>query len=42
MRAAISTIEELAAAADTTPADQMINTVIEVGEDGSCQSFEYP
>ena len=42
MRAAVAAIEELAAAAGTVPADQMINAVIEVSEDGSCQGFEYP
>lgn len=42
MRAAISTIEELATGVGTTPRDLMINVVIEVVEDGSCRSFEYP
>jgi hypothetical protein len=42
MRVAISTIEELAASGGITPADQMINMVIEVAEEGSCQAFEYP
>ncbi|MBS1881832.1 MAG: DUF5615 family PIN-like protein [Actinobacteria bacterium] len=42
MRLAIATIEEHAAAAAATPADWMINTVVEVAEDGSCQTFEYP
>lgn len=44
MRVAVAAIEELAvgAGAGTSPGDQMINAVIEVAEDGSCQSFEYP
>lgn len=42
MRVAISTIEELAASGGIAPADQMINTVIEVAGEGSCQTFEYP
>lgn len=42
MTVAIATIEELAAAAGSTPADEMINAVVEVTEEGHCRSFEYP
>jgi predicted nuclease of predicted toxin-antitoxin system len=42
MTVAIATIEELAAAAGIAPADQMINAVVELAENGSHQSFEYP
>lgn len=42
MRATIATIEGIAESAGSTPADQMINSVIEVGEEGLCQTFEYP
>lgn len=42
MRLAIAAVEELAAAAGFTPADEMINAVVEVAEDGQCRSFEYP
>jgi predicted nuclease of predicted toxin-antitoxin system len=42
MRLAIAAVEELAVAAGSTPADEMINAVVEVAEDGQCRSFEYP
>lgn len=42
MTVAIATIEELAAAAGSTPGDEMINAVVEITEEGRCRSFEYP
>lgn len=42
MKAAIAEIERLAAAASITPAALMINSVVEVGEEGACERFEHP
>lgn len=42
MKAAIEEIERLAKAADVDPADLMINSILEVDENGSCEHFEHP
>ena len=42
MVAAIEEIERRAEAVGHTPADFMVNGVIEVAEDGSCEHFAYP
>ena len=42
MRTAITEIERLAAEAGSEPAALMINSVLEVAEDGSCERFEHP
>jgi predicted nuclease of predicted toxin-antitoxin system len=42
MKAAIEEIGRLAKAAGVDPADLMINSVLEVDEDGSCEHFEHP
>ncbi len=42
MRAAIQTIEDLAAKAGMGPAEHMINAVVEVEAAGSCRRFDYP
>jgi predicted nuclease of predicted toxin-antitoxin system len=39
---AVREIERLAADSGTTPAALMVNSVLDVGEDGSCPLFEYP
>jgi len=41
-KAAIEEIGRLAKAAGVDPADLMINSVLEVDEDGSCEHFEHP
>ena len=42
MKAAIEEIGRLAKAASVDPAALMINSVLEVAEDGSCERFEHP
>ena len=42
IKAAIAEIERLASASDREPAGLMINSVLEVGEDGSCEFYDYP
>jgi predicted nuclease of predicted toxin-antitoxin system len=42
MKAAIEEIGRLAKASNVDPADLMINSVLEVNEDGSCERFEHP
>ena len=42
MKIAIETIEERAAAASISPAALMINSVLEVDEEGGCELFEHP
>lgn len=42
MKAAIEEIDRLATVADVDPAALMINSVLEVAEDGSCELFEHP
>ena len=42
MRLAIVEVERLAAEVDSEPAELMINSVLEVAEDGSCARFQHP
>jgi predicted nuclease of predicted toxin-antitoxin system len=42
MRTAIAEVKRLAAAVESEPAALMINSVLEVAEDGSCERFEHP
>jgi predicted nuclease of predicted toxin-antitoxin system len=42
MKLAIGEIERLAKAAGVEPAAFMVNSVLEVAQDGSCELFEYP
>lgn len=42
MKAAITEIEQLAAAASIAPAALMINSVLEVDKKGLCERLEYP
>lgn len=42
INAAIAEIEQRAETAGETPAESMINGVIEVDEDGACEHFDHP
>lgn len=42
MKIAIEAIEEIAATGSTSPAALMINSVLEVDEEGGCELFEHP
>lgn len=42
MQLAIAEIERLAAESGSEPAALMVNSVLEVAEDGTCERFEHP